>query len=216
MSGQAATASGAPCDEDIDRRRRASSRSPDLADTRARAAPGLPLARARAYSTSNSRGVSPTDRPSTNACTCSGSIASGPTSIVCDPSLAVRLHPAQVGADPRQQLLHREGLGDVVVGAHLEAVDAVELARARCRRSRGRAGPRAAAPRRPATRRPAAASGRGSPGRAAAGGRAAGPGRRRRPGASGSRPGRARRRWSPRSPRRPRRSGRSGAGTGRF
>ena len=98
-----------------------------------------------------------------------------------------RLGAPQERADPRQQLRHRERLGDVVVGAGREAAHAVALLAARGqhddRQALGLAA-RAGSGGRPRCRRAPAASSRAGRGRAPVSRRRARPrrrGRRRRP-----------------------------------
>jgi hypothetical protein len=71
------------------------------------------------WSRRNSVGVRSRLSPSTNAWTTDGSMRRPSTSA------------ARRGANACDELLHREGLDDVVVGAELERADAVDLAAAR-------------------------------------------------------------------------------------
>ena len=96
------------------------------------------------------------------------------------------------GADPRDELLHRERLDEVVVGAELERVDAVVLGAARADRRRSACRcPRRARSRSRSSRRARAASGRARRRRAARSGAAPAPARPSRP-PSGSKPAAAR------------------------
>ena len=95
---------------------------------RLRTAPGSV---ARKASRSNSFAVSAISSPSRLTRRVRRSMTSAP--IVCGPSStgAVAARPPRDGPDAGGQLAHAERLGDVVVGAELEAQDAVELVAAR-------------------------------------------------------------------------------------
>ena len=91
-----------------------------------------PCSSASAYSSRNSVGVSSALAPSTYACTLRGSSRSSSITISSPRRGILRARAAAGGgADPRGELLHRERLHEVVVGADLERVHTVVLGAAR-------------------------------------------------------------------------------------
>jgi hypothetical protein len=87
--------------------------------------PARPTSRRSSW---NSERVRLTGSPRTVATWRTRSIATGPASIrPPGERRAVELAAAQLGAHAAEQLAHREGLGDVVVGADLEADHLVDL-----------------------------------------------------------------------------------------